>query len=88
MNQIDVLSRLQAIFDDVFLEPVVVTPQLSAKDVAEWDSLLHISLLVAVESAFKIKFRVGEVEGTKNVGEFADLIVRRCQEQSVNVSRV
>ena len=79
MNQGDVISKLQSIFDTVFLEPVVLTPALSAKDVPEWDSLTHISLLVSVEKAFSIRFRVGEVEAAKNVGEFADLILKRMQ---------
>lgn len=73
----DVLARLQTIFDDLFLDEVVVTPELSAHDVEEWDSLLHISLVVAIEEVFNIKFRVGEVEATQNVGEFADLILQR-----------
>ena len=76
-NQTEVLARLQSIFDDIFLDEVVVTPELSAQDVEEWDSLLHISLVVAVEEAFGIRFRVGEVEATKNVGDFADLIMKR-----------
>lgn len=76
-NQTEVLARLQAIFDDIFLDEVVVTPELSAEDVEEWDSLTHISLVVAVEEAFGIKFRVGEVESTRNVGDFVSLIVRR-----------
>jgi acyl carrier protein len=76
MTREDVLDRLQAVFDDVFLEPVKVTPDLTAKDVDEWDSLLHVSLIIAVERAFGVKFRVGEVEGTKNVGDLADLILR------------
>jgi acyl carrier protein len=80
MNQSEVIARLQPVFDDIFLEPVTLTPALSAKDVAEWDSLLQISIVVAVEAAFGIRFRVGEVEGTKNVGEFADLIARRLAE--------
>lgn len=77
MNQAEVLARLQTIFDTVFLEPVVLTPAISAKDVPEWDSLTHISLMVAVEKAFGVRFRVGEVETTQNVGEFANLIIRR-----------
>lgn len=80
MNQSEVIARLQTIFDTVFLEPVVLTPTVSAKDVPEWDSLTHISLLVAVEKAFSVRFRVGEVETTRNVGEFADLIAKRMQE--------
>lgn len=77
MNRSLVLEKLQTIFDDVFLDPVTVTLELSAHDVPEWNSLLHISLMVAVEQNFGIRFNVGEVENTKNVGEFADLIVQK-----------
>lgn len=77
MNRSSVLEKLQPIFDDVFLEPVTVRPELSAKDVPEWNSLLHISLMVAVEQSFGIHFNVGEVENTRNIGEFADLIVHK-----------
>ncbi|MBA3513134.1 MAG: acyl carrier protein [Pyrinomonadaceae bacterium] len=79
MMQSEIIGRLQNIFDDVFLEPVVVTPQLSAHEVEEWDSLIQISLLVSIEKAFGIRFRVGEVEATRNVGELADLIARRLE---------
>ena len=77
MTQTEVISRLQPIFDDLFMEKVELTPQLTAADVEEWDSLIQISILLAVEKAFNIRFRVGEVEAAKNVGEFADLIARR-----------
>jgi acyl carrier protein len=80
MDQAEILSRLQSVFDDLFLDPPRLTPGLAAKDVPEWDSLLHISLLVAVEKAFQIRFRVGEVEATRNVGEFIALIQRRQTE--------
>jgi len=79
MNQAEVITKLQTIFDDVFLEPVSLAPALNAKDVPEWDSLTHISLMVAIEKAFSIRFRVGEVEKTRNVGEFANLILNRLQ---------
>jgi acyl carrier protein len=81
MAQTEIIARLQTIFDGIFLEPVMLTPALSAADVDEWDSLVHISLVVAVESAFGVRFRVGEVEATKNIGEFADLIARRLAER-------
>jgi acyl carrier protein len=77
VTQPEILSRIQEVFDGVFLEPVQVTPALTAKDVPEWDSLLHVSLVLAIESAFKVRFRVGEVEGTRNIGELAALIERR-----------
>ena len=81
MNEADVITKLQTVFDGVFVEPVVVTPELTAADVEEWDSLLHVSLIVAVEKAFGVRFRVGEVEATKNVGQLAALILRRLAER-------
>jgi acyl carrier protein len=81
MNQAEIIAQLQTIFDTVFLEPVVLTPATSAKDVPEWDSLTHISLVLTVEKAFNVRFRVGEVENAKNVGEFAGLILKRKQER-------
>jgi acyl carrier protein len=80
MTQAEVIADLQDVFDDVFLDPPTLTPALTAHDVEEWDSLLQISLVVAVERRFKIRFRLGEVEATRNVGEFADLIARRMTE--------
>ena len=74
-----VMSRLQKVFDNVFLEPVRLTPQLTAREVEEWDSLMHVSLVIAVEKEFGIRFRVGEVEATRNVGDFVDLIQRRLE---------
>ena len=79
-NQAEVIAKLQTVFNEVFLEPVTLTPATTAKEVPEWDSLMHISLMVMVEKAFSVRFRVGEVEATKNVGEFADLILKRQQE--------
>ena len=80
MTQTEILGKMQTVFDDVFLDDVKVAPELSADDVEEWDSLLQISLVLGVEKAFNVRFRVGEVEATKNLGEFADLIRRRMNE--------
>jgi acyl carrier protein len=80
MNKTEVIARLQILFNDIFLEPPRLTPTLTAAEVPEWDSLIHISLLVAIEKDFGISFQTGEVEATKNVGEMADLILRRKAE--------
>jgi len=79
MTQSEMLPRIQRVFDNTFLEQVHVTPELSADDVEEWDSLIHISLVLAIENEFGIRFRMGEVEATRNVGDLADLIARRTE---------
>ncbi|MCK1744983.1 acyl carrier protein [Bradyrhizobium sp. 139] len=79
MKQAEVLAKLQEVFDGIFLEKVVAKPDLSAADVEEWDSLMQISLVIAVEQKFRVRFRVGEVETARNLGEFADLIAKRIE---------
>jgi acyl carrier protein len=78
MTQNEVIARLQPIFDDLFMEKMTLTPALRPDEVEEWDSLIHISLMVAVEKEFGIRFRTGEVEATQNLGEFADLVASRA----------
>ena len=82
MTQSEIIAKLQILFDDIFLDQVDLTPELSAQDVPEWDSLTQINILITVEKAFGIRFRVGEVEATRNVGQFADLIGKRVDERA------
>ena len=76
MQEQEILAKLQEVFDSVFLEEVSVRPELSAKEVEEWDSLTHVTLILATEEAFGIRFHVGEVEATKNIGDLVHLISR------------
>ena len=77
MNQAEVIAELETIFDTVFLDPVVFTSSISAKGVHEWDLPTRISLMASVGKAFIARFRAGQVENIKNVGAFADLIIKR-----------
>ena len=74
------LERVQAIFDELFIDKVNVTPQLSAKDVEEWDSLMQVSLIIKVEQTFGVVFRTGELAGLRNVGDLLELIDKRLHE--------
>jgi acyl carrier protein len=69
------LERLGDIFRDVFNdEDLVISRETSAKDVDEWDSVMHVSLIVNVEKVFGVRFSSSEVAKLQNVGELADLI--------------
>ena len=70
-----IYAKLTALFHDVFDDDTIqVTPELTADDVDEWDSLSHIRLVLAVEKQFGLKFSAAEVGRLKNVGEFVALI--------------
>jgi acyl carrier protein len=71
-------EKLQEIFRDLFDDDnIVLTDDTSAKDIAGWDSLTNVKLIVRVEKAFKIRFGTGEVVGINNVGELAALINKK-----------
>lgn len=76
MHRDQIFAELQAVFDGVFLDPVTVSPELSAADVPEWTSLTHVALVLAIEERFNIRFRLGEIEATQKLGDLADLITR------------
>ena len=81
MNKDLVMQKMQEIFDNMFLDPFVLKEETSASEIDEWDSLMQITIVVAVEQAFKIRFKIGEVESTKNIGQFADLILKRLNDK-------
>ena len=79
MDEPQIYARLKEIFEDVFDEDsMTITPELSAKDVAGWDSLTHIRLLLSIEKAFKIKFTTSEIGKLQNVGDLVTLIQARA----------
>jgi acyl carrier protein len=78
MDETQIYDRLTNIFEEVFDdESIRVTAELSADDVAGWDSLTHIRLMVTIEKAFKIKFSTAEIGRLENVGELVALIKTR-----------
>ena len=80
MDRPDIYAALNEIFRDVFDDPsLVVRPEMSAKDIPEWDSFNHINIIVAAEQRFGVKFRTADIDGLKSVGEFVDLIARKSQ---------
>ena len=82
MQQSDIYDQLTTIFRDTLDDDsLVLTPNLSAADVPEWDSFNHINLIVAIESRFKIKFQTAELEELHTVGHLADLIAAKLAAQ-------
>jgi acyl carrier protein len=82
MQQQDIYAKLTGIFHDVFDDDtLILTPELTAASVPEWDSFNHINLIVAVESTFKIKFQTAELESMNTVGHLVELIEKKLTVQ-------
>jgi len=74
----EISLRLTRIFRDIFEDPgLTITPQTSARDISNWDSLNHVTLIMEVERAFGVRFALGELQDLKNVGALMSLIRKR-----------
>lgn len=80
MDREKVNARLTEVFRDVFDdEDLEINDNTTADDIEAWDSLEHISLVSAVEKAFKMRFTMKEVSGMKNVGEMISILCERAK---------
>lgn len=79
MTREEVYERLNAVFADVFDdEDLTVNDETTAADVEGWDSLIHITLIDAVEEEFDISFDMKTIVKLKNVGEMVDVILEEA----------
>ena len=69
------INELQEIFRDIFDEDdLVLTADMSADDIEDWDSLTHMQLIIAIEKKYNIKFTTDEIIEANNVGEFVHIL--------------
>lgn len=74
----DILSKIQEIFRDVLDDPnIQLTRGSSSSNIAGWDSLAHINLVLAIEQEFNTHLSLSELQGLKNVGDIVDLVQQR-----------
>ncbi|MGQ0684304.1 acyl carrier protein [Bradyrhizobium sp.] len=74
----DVRGKLTNSFHRVFeIDDLVITDEMTAKDVPGWDSLAHINLIMDVEEEFGLRFTVDDIADLKNVGEMIQMLERK-----------
>lgn len=78
MKDADIWNGLREIFADVFSrDDIVLTPELTAKDVAGWDSFKQIEIIVAAEQRYGVKFRSAEIDRLTCLGDLFTLLRNR-----------
>jgi acyl carrier protein len=67
------LARVADVFREVFDEPKLeVNPATSPAEIAEWDSVAQVKLVMAFEEAFGVQFDPDEVLSFTTAGAFVD----------------
>lgn len=79
MSKEEILKKINDILKDIFDdESLVISMETTAKDIDEWDSLNHITIISTIENEFNVDFTMEEVVNFKNVGDIVDKIVEKC----------
>jgi acyl carrier protein len=78
-DETKIYAELTEIFNDVFAtDNMKLTPALSAKDVAGWDSFKQIEIMVSVEERYNIKLNTKEIDSLKCVGDLVNVISKKA----------
>jgi acyl carrier protein len=78
MNE-QVLNRVREIASDVLqVDGDAITPDSSPENVASWDSVQHLNLVLALEDEYGLQFLPEEMDQMKTVGEIAQLVAAKC----------
>lgn len=66
----EILDLLTRVLRDLLMDDsIVLTMTIRREEVRNWDSLVYINFIVAVEIELGIKFKIADVESFANVGE-------------------
>jgi len=78
MTENNITLKLQEVFRSVFEDKtLVINPETSAKDVANWDSMNHILLITEIENQFDVSFEMDDLIEMKSVGDIVAAILRK-----------
>ena len=78
MVRTDVEKKLTAIFRKTFNDDsLVLSDELTANDIDQWDSLSHMQLITEIEDEFSVKFKLKDLNKMRNVGDMIDLIISK-----------
>ena len=78
MSEATLLPRVNEVFRSVFDDPdLTVSLATTAKDVPDWDSITHITLVIEIEREFNVKFQMAEIEKLRNVGDLVAILATK-----------
>jgi len=83
MSITGIYEKLAEIFRDVFDDDgIVISGETTAADVEGWDSLSNIQLILAVESAFRIRLSAAQVGSLAKLGDLVAIIDGKVRAKS------
>ena len=77
MNRQEIKQALQEVFEQALGKAVVLDDNMGPAQVEGWDSLAHVTLMLAVEKRFGVKFTGNEIANAGTVGHIVELLAAK-----------
>ncbi len=59
------------------VDPATLTEESNAQNTPKWDSLRHIEVIFAMESAYHVRFTMPEISGLRKLGDIRKLLIAK-----------
>lgn len=78
MQKTEIKEKIKTILNSILNhDNFDMNDELSAKDVDGWDSLTHMFIITEIESTFKIRFKLKELNKLNNLGNLIELVKQK-----------
>jgi len=78
----EIREKIEKVFQTVFEDETLhINENTCAKDIREWDSMHHITILSMLEETFQIKFDIDEIISMECVGDMFKVVESKANVQ-------
>jgi len=78
VTEAEIYKSMTEIFHEVFMrDDIVLSPELTAKDVTGWDSFKQVEIIISSEEQYGIKFTTKELDNLQSVGDLVSLVKQK-----------
>jgi acyl carrier protein len=79
-ENVSVFEQVRSVASDLLGIPADgISAASSPESIEAWDSVQHLTLVLALEEEFNLQLSPEEIEQMKNIGDIAKLIERKLQ---------
>lgn len=78
MSYEEVYNKVVELVKDVLYDEDIVLTKDSCQDNTDgWDSLLHINMMVSIQTEFRIKLTVNEINKIKSIDDIVKIVLEK-----------
>jgi len=79
----ELLKRVQRVFEEVFLDDSGrITEETQLSDIPEWDSMVHVTLVMALEREFDVRFNAKDASQAVAIRPILDILTPKLEKSS------